>query len=60
MKVEGGRPGLPSLKKPTVSVDVMQHNEMGSELRSRVKVEVATLGSPSLTALMVSTAVRQH
>ena len=31
-----------------------------SELRSRVKVEVAVLGSPSLIILMVSVDVKQH
>ena len=31
-----------------------------SELRSGVKVEVAVLGSPSLTVLMVSVNVKQH
>ena len=31
-----------------------------SELRSCVKVEVAVLGSPSLTVLLVSVDVKQH
>ena len=31
-----------------------------SELRSCVTVEVAVLGSPSLTVLMVSVDVKQH
>ena len=31
-----------------------------SELRSRVKVEVAVLGSPSLISLMVSVDVKHH
>ena len=31
-----------------------------AELRSRVKVEVALLGSPSLIVLMVSVDVKQH
>ena len=31
-----------------------------AELRSSVKVEVAVLGSPSLTVLMVSVDVKQH
>ena len=31
-----------------------------AELRSCVKVEVAVLGSPSLTVLMVSMDVKQH
>ena len=33
---------------------------LDSELRSCVKVEVAVLGSPSLTVLMVSADVKQH
>ena len=35
----------PVPNKPTVSADVKQHSEMGSELRSRVKVEVAVPNS---------------
>ena len=31
-----------------------------SEIRSRVKVDVAVLGSPSLTVLMVSVDVKRH
>ena len=31
-----------------------------AELRSSMKVEVAVLGSPSLTSLMVSADVKQH
>ena len=45
-----------------VSVDVKQHstNHEQSNLRSRVKVEVAVLGFPSLISLMVSVDVKQQ
>ena len=41
-----------------VSVDV--ELSLLTELRSCVKIEVAVLGSPSLTVLMVSVDVKQH
>ena len=51
----GGRPGLPVPNKPAVSVDVKQQiTVVSQELRSCVKVEVAVLGSPSLTVRTVS------
>ena len=40
--------------------DQMQYGRRYLELRSCVKVEVAVLGSPSLTVLMVSVDVKQH
>ena len=45
-----------------VSVDVKHHVYLltYSELRTCVKVEVAVLGSQSLTVLMVSVDVKQH
>ena len=41
-------------------MDVKQHWNIASELRSCVKVEVAVLGSPSVIVLMVSVDVKQH
>ena len=41
-----------------VSVNIKQHWDIASELRSCVKVEMAVLGSPSLTVLMVSVDVK--
>ena len=38
----------------------IKHKLRPSELRSCVKVEVAVLGSPSLTVLVVSVDVMQH
>ena len=60
----GGRPGLPVPNSPyglcgrkaTLNVST-QHV---SELRSSLKVEVAVLGSPSLTVLMVSVYIKQY
>ena len=57
----GGRPGLPvpnnpygrCRRKATLNCSI-------TELRSCVKVEVAVLGSPSLTVLMVAVDVKQH
>ena len=44
-----------------VSVDVKHHVHISeeSEVRSCVKIEVAVLGSPSLTVLMVSVDVSE-
>ena len=56
----------PSLIRPMVAVDVKHHvyllTNLSSRFRSCVKVEVAVLGSPSLTVLnnMVSVDVQQH
>ena len=41
-------------------MDVKQHWNIASELRSCVKVEVAVLGSPSVIVLMVSVDVKQY
>ena len=60
MKVEVAVLGSPSLMVLMVSVDVKQHWNIASELRSCVKVEVDVLGSPSLTVPMVSVDVKQH
>ena len=57
----GGRPGLPVPnsqyglfgRKATLNCSI-------TEVRSCVKVEVAALGSPSLTVSMVSVDVKQH
>ena len=38
----------------------MNSNYITSELRSRVKVDVAVLGSPSLIVVMVSVDVKQQ
>ena len=45
-----------------VSVDAEHHERKSkaSEFRSRVKVEVAVLGSPSPTVRKVSVDVKQH
>ena len=58
----GGRPGLPVPspygfcgRKATLSEE-----DLGSELRSCVKVEVAVLGSTSLIVLTISVAVKKH
>ena len=61
MKVEVDVLGfLSSLIVLTVSVDVKQHSTGITELRSCEKVEVAVLGSPSLTVRTVSVDVNQH
>ena len=60
MKVEVDVLQFPSLTVRTVSVDVKQHWNMASELRSCVKVEVDVLGVPSLIVLMGSVDVKQH
>ena len=38
----------------------MVHKQTAAEFRSRVKVKVAVLGSPSLVVLLVSVDVKQH
>ena len=51
----GGGPGLPVPNKPCgLCGRKATLNWVWSELRSRVKVEVAVLGSPSLISLTVS------
>ena len=44
----------------SVSFKSTDHHTLQSELRSCVKVEVAVLGSPSLTVRTVSVDVKQH
>ena len=60
MRVKVAVLGSPSPIVFMVCVDVKQHWNIASELRSCVKVEVAVLGSPSLIVLMVSVDVKQH
>ena len=58
-----GHPGLPVLNSPDGFCGrnaTLNSMVSLSELRSCVKVEVAFLGSPSLTVLMVSVDVKQH
>ena len=59
----GGRPGLPVPDSPYGLCGrkaTLNLNCSISELISCVKVEVAALGSPSLTVLTVSVDVKQH
>ena len=60
MKVEVDVLGSPSLMILMISVDVKQHWNIASKLRSCVKVEVDVLGSQSLKSLMVLVDVKQH
>ena len=48
------------MKRVTETIKTQEGNESSSEVRSCVKVEVAVLGSPSLTVLMVSVDGKQH
>ena len=59
----GGRPGLPVPINPYGFCGrkaTLNSNTHRTELRRCVKVEVAVLGSPSLTVLIVSVGVKQH
>ena len=59
----GGRPGLSVPNSPYGLCGrkaTLSEEDLGLELRSCVKVEVAVLGSPSLIVLMVSVDVMQH
>ena len=60
MKVEVDVLGSPYLTVLVVSVDVMQHWTIVSELRSCVKVQVAILGYPFLVVLTISVDVKQQ
>ena len=57
-----GRPGLPVPNKPYGLCGRKATLKLGvsSDFRSCVKVEVAALGSRSLTGLLVSVDVKQH
>ena len=55
-----GRPGLPISNSPYGLCGRKATLNLNTELRSCVKVDVAVLGSPSLTVLMVSVDVKQH
>ena len=62
-KSRGGRPKLPVPNKSLRSLWTESNTELElshSELRSRVKVEVAVLGSPFLISLMVSVDVKHY
>ena len=57
------RPGLPvpnSTHGPSGRKATVDLNLCHTELRIHVKIEVAVLDSPSLTALMVPVDVKQH
>ena len=57
----GGRPGLPVPNSPSgLCGRKATSEEVQTELRSCVKVEVAVLGSPSRTVRTVSVDVKQH
>ena len=57
----GGRPGFPVANSPYVLCGRKATlNCSSSELRCCVRDEMAVLGSPSLTVLMVSVNVKQH
>ena len=56
--VVGGTGGFSSAS--LIITAVMVDLELSTEFRSCVKVEVAVLGSPSLTVLIVSVDVKQH
>ena len=68
MKVEVGRPGFPVPNSPyglcgrKATLNRERESERASERESErdVKVEVAVLGSPSLTVHTVSVDVNQH
>ena len=60
----GGRPGLPVPNSPYGlcgrKATLNANTQHVSEPRSSLKVEVAVLGSPSLTVLMVSVYIKQY